>query len=539
MHDYLDGFEKRMQLVAVVESIVNRKSRKREIEDLLPDMQFENLIFSVLVFIMEKTLSEDGECDMGAIGSFIDETVSTYYGIEISREKSYEMAEYIVKTVLQFDGSPMYYPIMNYRKKGFEDLRIKLIDEKISETEKGYTSSYLLTDQGYDFLFRTKEVEQDLSFSVEEFKLRELIKRKNYKKALQQSNSLVQMVRQKKKDIHQFMAMVREDISKVEIARFEMLVTSTYDLLKEEYKILDEIMVMVNKSESRLKEEVLLSGRMRDDLKKAQHEIALIKDNLSTTLREQKELIVSKQNLYTVYSDTLKESFTYVMEKRFDLEQEVLRRLEQSGEHNIPDLWQLLNSIFMPNPFRHLNPRMLYNPQMLLKLENDSDDGIIPQEEFDEDKEKVRIESLKQVYIGILRSLLLTSKEHGGEIRFSRYIDILKQDEERFRYLTGERLLFTTVLKLYDMGIIDVDKWKKEKEVVLLNLSEEFSLEYCLTQLLEEDEVFEKVSRIEMLKVEEDTFEIGLIQGDEEKKWKEKIEITDFKIKVDWIDGPY
>ena len=33
-------------------------------------------------------------------------------------------------------------------------------------------TTYQLTDQGYDLLFRTKEVEQEISFTIEELKLR-------------------------------------------------------------------------------------------------------------------------------------------------------------------------------------------------------------------------------------------------------------------------------------------------------------------------------------------------------------------------------
>lgn len=134
--------------------------------------------------------------------------------------------------------------------------------------------NYQLTDQGYDLLFRTKEVEQEISFTIEELKLRELIKRKNYQKAIGQSANLVQMVRQKKNDIRQFVQKVRENIYEVNIEEFERLVAGTYTLLEEEYSMMSEIREMIVLSEERLKEEENTRGILDEQMSKARSEIA-------------------------------------------------------------------------------------------------------------------------------------------------------------------------------------------------------------------------------------------------------------------------
>ena len=59
-----------MQIVAAVDSIVNQGNRRMDIERLFePDN--DNIIFSVLVFIMERTLAEDEECTMDSIAAFV------------------------------------------------------------------------------------------------------------------------------------------------------------------------------------------------------------------------------------------------------------------------------------------------------------------------------------------------------------------------------------------------------------------------------------------------------------------------------------
>lgn len=534
---FLEGFEKRMQIVAIVESIVNRRNKNTEIEKLFKENQFENVVFSVLVFIMEKTLSEDSECNIKAISGFLLSILPNYYDIKISTDMATQIAEYIIKNVLQNEGLPVYFPVMKYASEKWEQMRVKLIDDKVAETNDTYSITYVLTDQGYDFLFRTKEVDQEISFSVEEFKLRELIKRKNYKKALQQSINLIQMVRQKKKDIQQFMLKVRENIYEVDISKFEDLINSTYDLLSEEYQVLGEIMEMVKLSEQRLHEEYRLSGKLGEDIRKAQKEISQIRGNLSTTLSEQRDLILSRQSLSKIYVETIKEAFSYTLEKRFDFEEEILHKLEKCTDDSISRLWQMVNSLFLPNVYRHLNVGLLYEPQGMLKLDDREHSNAIEQDEMDEDKEKLRVIKINNIYVEIIKNLISITIKSGGQIRFSQFIDCIREDPELLDNLTEDRLVFTTVLKLYDMGIIDVGKWKAEQEDVVMNVTEEFNLEYCLAMIREKDEQLYQATSILVSKVDNSVFEIELIKKQEEITVKEKIEVTDFIIKVDKTDG--
>ena len=72
MYEFLEGFHQRMQLIGVVDALINRRNKKVELEHPIGDKEFENLIFSVLVFIMEKTLTEEEECTIKTISVFVE-----------------------------------------------------------------------------------------------------------------------------------------------------------------------------------------------------------------------------------------------------------------------------------------------------------------------------------------------------------------------------------------------------------------------------------------------------------------------------------
>jgi len=111
--DFLEGFEKRMQILAAIDSIVNRFNRNMDIEKRFESAQLDNIILSVLVFIMERTLSEDEECTLGSISAFL-QSILPEYEIDFPAGNTRELAEYIIKDILQNGGEARYYPVMKY-----------------------------------------------------------------------------------------------------------------------------------------------------------------------------------------------------------------------------------------------------------------------------------------------------------------------------------------------------------------------------------------------------------------------------------------
>ncbi len=536
MYSFLDGFEKRMELVGIVESIVNRKNRNMDIERLFRDNDFMNLVFSILLYIMEKTLSEDSDCDSEHITQFMEKILPEYYSLHLDINQIHQLTNYIIKNVLQNEGAPYHFQSIDYGSNARRQITIRLIADHVLEVSGGYRITYSLTDQGYDFLFRTKEVDQEIKMTIEELKLKELIKRKNFKKAHDQSLNLIQMVRQKKKELQIFMMKIKENIHDVDIDEFERLINSTYDLLNEEYDLLNDIMDMSRKSEEKIRQEYELSHHLDDSLKKAQSEIKQINYNIKAALSEQKDLILSRQSLSKVYIETIGDSFIYSMENRFSLEEGILKQMEQHITM-IERFWQLVNPLFLPNVYKNMNIRSLYQPQGMLKLEEEEETAVLVEEELSEDLENIRIARVNDIYMEILAYLLrfACNNSNGGyACRLGEVIDALRAETERFNRFVEDRILFTTLLKLYDIGVVDIAQWRSNNNRVVMNLTEESNLEYCLCQLLDRYDFVNEIAKLEVIKDEKDLMEIEINRcSGEDFHFVEKIEISNFLIKVE------
>jgi hypothetical protein len=530
--EFLNGFEKRMQLAAAVDSIINRRNKNMEIEKVFLPGQMENLILSALVFIMDKTLSEEEECTLENIGSFLASIVPNYLDNHEDVDAK-TLAEYIIKDILQNGGEARYFPIIKYGE-GFKQYRVKLIDDKIKELDKGYKVIYQLSDQGYDFLFRTKEVEEEINFTIEELKLRELIKRKNYKKAITQSKSLVQMIRQKKKDVLGFIQRIKENIYEVDIGEFESLVKSTYDLLAEEYGIMNEIKEMITLSQQRLKEEEDKHGILDEDMKKAKSEISTIIRNIHTTINEQQDLILQRHSLSRIYIETIGDSFVQTVQRRFDLGKVIIEPLERMSQENADNLWKLFNPIFKPTLPKYLNVLSMFERQSKIKMEEGPIEGI-KLETLSEDKEKAKVKRLNEVNVEVVERLLSYSHQGNLEFRFSEFFEYLKENSKLFEALLHDNSLFNALLRLYEMGEIDLDAWSLEGQDVAENVTGEFDIAYCLCKVKNVRSDMYGVKGIFVKNIDDITFKLKVEAKKEdiaEAIFSQCIEITDFVIEV-------
>lgn len=502
--DFLEGFEKRMQILAAIDSIVNRRNRNMEIENLFEYAQLDNIILTVLVFIMERTLTEDEQCTLERITAFLGGILPAY-GLEFPAAAIRQTAEYIVKDILQNSGEARYYPVMKYGQ-GMTPARIRLIDDKLEDSEEGYVVSYQLTNQGYDLLFRTKEVEQEISFTIEELKLRELIKRKNYKKAINQSANLRQMVRQKRNDISQFVEKIRGNIVDVDIGEFEQLVNSTYALLEEEYGIMNEIRDMVELSEERLREEENARGSLDEEMKKARREISLIRRNIISTIEEQKQVILERHNLSIIYKEVIQDSFTLSLARIYDFEREILTPLEKCNEDTILSLWQLLNPLFKPRLDKNLSLLFLYERQARIQTEDETAEGLAV-EVMDEDIELLNTKRINDANIEMMRALLEWAGIKGEAFRFSEFYAYLQSRPTVHDQIMEDELLFKSMLKLYDLSSINIAAWQNERDEAVANATGELDVSFCLHSIEYDNPDLFGVKRVEIKKPDENVFE--------------------------------
>ena len=520
MLEILEGFSKRMEFIAIVDSITNRKNKSEKIESLFEENQMENLILSTLVYIMETTLTEEEECTIENITGFIKMIVKQYTKKSIDTK---ELSRYIVKDILQNKGQNRYYTIEDYSTKSNKKVPIRLISDKLNNENKVI---YELTKQGYDFLFRTKEVDDELGFQLEEIKLKMLIQKKNYKKSISTSRDLIMKLREKQIKLRQFTDNLRNNINLISGEMYDELVNDMYNLLEDEYKEMEQIDFLINESLNRIKEEEQMIGNLDEKSKNAKKDIYTISKNVKTALDMQIELLTSCKKVKKIYMETLEESMEYSIVKTYNFKEEILDNFEKLEIKNALETYaKLLRPLFMPRMKKYLNINTIYDVQT--KINNEGEEEYSIEEDIIQAEQNIkeRIERRNKTHIEIIRRLFEFS-EHHQEFDFKQFFNSITDNELRNNML-DEKLIFMQMLKLYDLKEINIDEWKKEEADTSIESNGEFDLAYCLKNISNDNPDFYNVRSIYIEKLD-DIFEMKKFINDEEKD----IKMTNLKFKV-------
>lgn len=481
MLEYLKGFDKRMEFFAIVESIAKRRNTSNRIENLFEDSQLDNIIMSVLVYIMEVTLTEEQECTLENIIQFVKE-ILPYYNKQLSMEDAKEITRYIVKDILQNKGTIRNYQIMDY-EKAYKGIIVRLVSDKINDSGK---IVYELTKQGYDFLFRTKEVEDELGFQIEEIKLKMLIKKKNYQGAFKQSKEIIRRLISQKKQFLQFEEKLKSNIKEISNEKYEELINNTNSLIEEEYEEMKQIDDLIIKSKVYLEQEEKQHNSLDDNIKKARREVSAISKNVKIALRYQRQLLIQVQKLKKLYLQLLEDAMSFSQKKRYNFEKVVLEPLEKLDIKNSKQIFgiyeKLVNPLFLAGAKKRLNLNLLYDSQSKIKEQQEE---FLKQEEELEDnqKQKEEIQRRNQIHIEIVESVFKFVSQDIRKFTFSEWFEQL--DEDKKLRLVENKRVFLVMLKLFEVEMISISEFLQE-ESFSVSCNGEFDLSFCLYKILRE-----------------------------------------------------
>ena len=116
--------------------------------------------------------------------------------------------------------------------------------------------------------------------------------------------------------------------------------------------------------------------------------------------------------------------------------------------------------------------------------------------------------------------------------RFGEFFQDLEQNSNVLNQLTEEDLIFKTMLKLYDLQVIDLNKWKTQQENVVANATGELDVSYCLYRLEYSQPDLFGIKKLEISKPDEQLFVRELETQIGEGKFSRRIAISDFRIEV-------
>lgn len=509
MTDLLSGFENRMKFINIARAILDYPYRDN-IREMIPDRAIlDNLTVAVLVFIKERTLGTQQQCTLRDVELFLENIVPILP--ESCKPDSKILARYLVVDILQNSGLPMEYLTYIDAEERFSMRTVRLLEE-----EKG---SYHLSDEAFDFLFRSKEIESELDYSVTRFRLKEYMKRDNYTQAVEQSRELISRIRNMKTGMDDFLLRCRENLAAITADAYESVIMRIRKLLNDEEKELTEIQKNAQERMKQL-ETALLNGINADETEKSRQALREIIRNITTTINEQRSLINKRFQLSVQFEQILKDHYAMQHFERMNFADDILAPLQRMDDQLGDAVRFLLFPLCKPELPKLFSIENFYAAQSTWTEGTEERGTWIDTEE---DNEAALLEQKRnQLYQDIMDSLFAYMQTH-KEFTVTQYVGTLS-DAELFRFCE-EKALPNVLLKLFEIGRVDIAGWKQSAEPIP-EPKGEFEPSWCLSNL---NDSMLQMQEIHITKAEtERKCSFSVTQGQTERQ----ISMTDFCVKV-------
>lgn len=490
-NEFLKDFAKRMKSVGRYAVLVRNSMQKSTwkqygIESLDEQM---NLIFTVLLYVMEYSLKEE-DCTIDDIAAFIREVNDRYYKKKYSYEKDKELADFIINVILGNSGSSMYFNAYDYSEKEYKEISISYIANKIVYQEDGIRrTSYYLTEEGYNMMLSTMELENNLKLTVHEMLFKLHLEKADYSRAVNDIKNVFDQLRIQNLKIQEAMHRIRQNALAYSVEEYRQLVEEnigTVEKTRSQFRAHQEV---VDTRVKEFEEQEIDSASFNEKDRESLNNLREISTYLSRALDEHQKIIGEHFDLKSLYDRELENYTNMTMVQRFHIRSEIYDRVLKN-----PMLLEGMSDIIRPLLFKPVEK--IYNPnkafeyqKKLLKSEETDDESTVMEDDegyLELEKEKQRKELLAK-YKGSCE-LIVSFLYENQKISISMIkSEIWEQQKEYRQILIPTAEIFREIMmELLTVGEITIKELKKERSEHMTDQADSFQLNETLLTIIEE-----------------------------------------------------
>lgn len=503
---FLKDFEKRMKKVGVYALIIRNTISKQRWKNFHFEEDYEaiNFVFAVLLFIMEESL-KDEICTIDDIAAFIDDANNRSFKKPLTYEECVKLADFVVNTVLCDDGKTMYFQGFNFEENEYEDIHISFLENKIVYVDNTIRRvSYRLSNDGYNLMLSTLEIENNLSITIQEIIFKEHLKKAEYKKAVDDIKNMFNLIRIQIQKMNDAVRRIRQNVLNYSVEEYK-------DLLNENIESLDSIRTKLFYHRDSIEENIAdlnekninvkkLDQKERENLKNLNE----IQRYINSSLDEQQKLLGAHFDFKSVYSKQLEEMTTMSIIKRYNIQTDLYDKvLDDSSK--LDNLDNVLRPLFISKPDKIYNINKCLQYQRAIKKEDiESDEEIeFDEEEYSREKELKKREKLKK-YETCIKTILEFFKEN-KKISLAQISVFANKDENLKRSLIPNIEIFReVVINFLSSREIDINALKEEKNKSIYDSKDyEFNLSEMILNIVENDIDLSFIENIRIYKNEE------------------------------------
>lgn len=521
-YEFLKKFPRRMKNVGLYAVIIQNSSQKlswKQYGFTKFDEQI-NLLFEVLLYIMEQSLKEE-KCTMDDIATYIDTINVQYLRKDISYEQCHQLGDFIVNTVLSNEGRPMYFGGYDFEKNEYEEMHISYVANKIVYVENEVRrTSYYLTDDGYNLLLSTLEIEDNMKFNIHEIIFRLHLEKQSYDKAVNDIKNVFNLMRIQFQRVQEAMRQIRRNALSCSVDEYEEVLVGNLNTITDTKKKFQEYKTVIQERVKDLEEENInirkLSKKEQQDL----NNLRVIEEYLTRVLDEHQKILNSHFDLKILYTEELERLSQARLIQRFSMRRDLYDKVLKQAD-TLKNMDMFLRSLFNRNPEKiyNLNKAFSYEKSVNAGMEKDTEEEVdFDEEAFRREKE----EKLQKKLLVYEKSLqyLLEKASVTGEVSLGQLKDRLDiYPEEKEIFIPNVDVFKEIMVELIRNRTIDIATLKKERREYIQEQPDGFQLNEMILKLVEEQPENNDITSIEVERLEnEEAITFSEIKDEENRR---------------------
>ena len=521
-YEFLKKFPRRMKNVGLYAVIIQNSSQKlswKQYGFTKFDEQI-NLLFEVLLYIMEQSLKEE-KCTMDDIATYIDTINVQYLRKDISYEQCHQLGDFIVNTVLSNEGRPMYFGGYDFEKNEYEEMHISYVANKIVYVENEVRrTSYYLTDDGYNLLLSTLEIEDNMKFNIHEIIFRLHLEKQSYDKAVNDIKNVFNLMRIQFQRVQEAMRQIRRNALSYSVDEYEEVLVGNLNTITDTKKKFQEYKTVIQERVKDLEEENInirkLSKKEQQDL----NNLRVIEEYLTRVLDEHQKILNSHFDLKILYTEELERLSQARLIQRFSIRRDLYDKVLKQAD-TLENMDMFLRPLFNRNPEKiyNLNKAFSYEKSVNAGMEKDTEQEVdFDEEAFRREKE----EKLQKKLLVYEKSLqyLLEKASVTGEVSLGQLKDRLDiYPEEKEIFIPNVDVFKEIMVELIRNRTIDIATLKKERREYIQEQPDGFQLNEMILKLVEEQPENNDITSIEVERLEnEEAITFSEIKDEENRR---------------------
>lgn len=491
-----------------------------------------NVVFAVMLYIMEQSLKEEN-CVMDDIGAYIDTLNSGHFHKAMAYDDCRKLGDFIVNIVLSNEGKEMHFDGFDFEQSAYQAIHISYVANRIIYIDHELKrTSYYLTDEGYNLMLATLEIEGNMKLTIHEMIFQMHLEKQSYERAVDDIKNVFNLLRIQIQKIQEAMGKIRRNALNYSVKDYEDILQENLDTIGETKQKFQNYRERVRSRVRELEEENIDVSRLSEKDEEKLNSLKVIESYLNRTIDEHQKILSGHFDLKALYTKELEELIQMSYIKRFSFRSDMYEKvLENPGA--LERLDYFLRPLFGRDIEKIYNLNKSFSLQKPVRKQKEKD----IEETFDYDEEKWQKEQdmlRKKKLMKYEESLgyLLRETKGRGEITLREVgMRLERSAKEKSQLIPNVEIFKEIMVELIKNCEIDIEALKKERSEYIQDRPGEFQLNEMLLHLVEEYPENSDITRVEVYRVEDG----GVVTFDgilDENGVRKSIRCSDVSIRV-------